>query len=221
MARLTYWFMDTIDLATTDSVREERVNAVTHGVGLVLAVVAAILLVRRALAIGDPTVFWAYLIYGMTMVLTYGASTCYHAARGPFIKRVTRLLDHLSIFLLIAGTYTAVLSRIDAAWSGWVLIAAWGMAVGGILSALFFWQRFKIIHVGFYLAMGWLVVVKLPQLIHLVTPGFLASMIGAGLSYTLGTVMYGLRRIPYHHAIWHLFVLAGSAGFFVGVYWFL
>lgn len=215
------WFYNHIDLATDDSPAEERVNAITHGAGLLMAALATILLVRQAVLRYTPAVVVAYLVFGITMMLTYAASTAYHSATGPLIKRVTRLADHLSIFLLIAGTYTAILARLNEPWTTWVFITIWALAAGGIISTLVFWQRFKVIHVGFYLAMGWLIVVKLPALIEAVSRQMLVCMIIAGLSYSLGTIVYGLRGVAYHHAVWHLFVISGSASFFVGIYFFL
>lgn len=213
------WLERNVELSEDDSIPEERINAATHGAGVALAIAATVLLVRKSI-VNPQASLAANLIYGLSMVLLYGASTTYHAARDPLFKRATRILDHLSIFVLIAGTYTAALATIDAQWTSWILVAVWALAATGGAATVLLWKRFKAIHVGFYLAMGWLIVIKFPEVLRSVSNEFLIAMIVGGLCYTVGTIAYALRRVRYHHALWHLLVLAGSAGFFVALYWF-
>jgi hemolysin III len=212
------WILNHIDVSGDDSRPEEVANAVTHAVGVMLAVAGTVLLVIRTSGGSGRGNVWAYVVFGLSMLVTYGSSTTYHLVRGPVIKRITRVLDHLSIFLLIAGTYTAVMASIAEPWTGRILIAVWALAAGGSICTLAFWKRFKPLHVAFYLAMGWLVVVNLPELVAAVSATVLWTMVAGGVAYTLGTVAYAARGIRYHHAVWHGFVLAGSACFFVAVY---
>lgn len=212
------WILNHIDLSGDDSRPEEVANAATHAVGVMLAVAGTVLLVIRAAGGSGRGNIWAYVVFGISMIVTYGSSTAYHLVRGPVIKRVTRVLDHLSIFLLIAGTYTAVMASIAEPWTGRVLIAVWALAAAGSTCTLVFWKRFKPLHVAFYLAMGWLVVVNLPELVAAVPEPVLWTMVAGGAAYTLGTVAYAVRRVPYHHAVWHGFVLVGSICFFAVAY---
>lgn len=197
---------------------EELASAATHGLGAVLAVAGLIVLVVASASNGDPWQIVGLSIYGLTLVLLYVASTLYHLVSSPRTKGWLRLLDHASIFLLIAGTYTPVtLVTLRGAW-GWTLFGlVWAMAVGGIISKLFLIHRFAVLSVVFYLGMGWLVLVAIEPLLRLAPPGFVTWLLAGGAAYTLGIVAYSLRRVRFHHAVWHLFVLAGSACHFVGL----
>lgn len=161
----------------------------------------------------------AYLVFGVSMIILFGASTSYHLSPpGSRIKRVFRLADHLSIFVLIAGTYTPIMSALDAMWSLWTLIAVWVLAVTGIVLKIVFWDRFKRWQIVFFLGMGWLAVFRIGEIVRELPREFLVFLLAGGLSYSFGTIVYGLKRLPYHHAVWHLFVLAGAGSFFWGVY---
>jgi hemolysin III len=197
---------------------EELANAVSHGLGIVLSVAAVALLTVFAAINGTARHVVSFSIYGTTLVLLYTASTLYHGFRNPHIKRVLRVLDHSAIYLLIAGTYTPFTLVVLKGTFGWVLFGiVWGLAATGVTLKLLFVGRFHRVAVGLYIAMGWLVVIGLKPLIHGLAPGGLLLMVIGGLLYTGGTVFYACKRIPWNHAIWHMFVLGGSVCQFFAV----
>ena len=150
-------------------------------------------------------------MYGVTLVLLYAASTLYHGVRSRGLKRVLKVVDHSSIYLLIAGTYTPfTLINLRGRW-GWTLFGlVWGLSLLGILFKIFFVDHFKIVSTTVYLAMGWVVVIALKPLLSLVPSGGILWLLAGGLSYTIGVGFYAWRKLPYNHAVWHVFVLAGS-----------
>jgi len=198
---------------------EEIANSLTHGVGAVLAVAGLVVLALSASRGGTASSVVGCVVFGATLVLLYSASTLYHSLGHvrPRAKAVLRALDHSAIFLLIAGTYTPfTLVSLRGPW-GWSLFGAvWGLAVAGIALRLTLRRRPKALFVALYLAMGWCVVVAAKPLLAAVDPGGIALLVAGGLAYSLGVVFYAWRR-PYHHAIWHAFVLAGSAFHYAAV----
>lgn len=197
---------------------EELANSITHGVGLALSVVGLIVLVVLSVARGNAWHIAGCTIFGVTLVLLYSASTFYHAFKAPRLKRTLKILDHTAIYLLIAGTYTPfTLVNLRGFW-GWTLLAlVWGLSVFGILWKFFHAERFQIISTLIYLAMGWLVLIAIkPVTLALPLSGIL-WLIAGGAFYTLGVPFFALKRLPYNHAIWHLFVLAGSICHFLAV----
>ncbi len=196
------------------SVAEEIAHSVSHGVGIVAAVVGVAILVGAALRHGDAWHVTTSSIFGATLVLLYVASTLYHAfPHEPFVraKRLLRILDHSAIYLLIAGTYTPfVLGPLRGPW-GWSLFGVvWAGALAGIVQKSLVLERAPIFSVVLYVAMGWCVVVAFRPLVERVAPGGVALLVAGGLCYTLGIVFYAWKSLRYHHFIWHLFVLAGS-----------
>jgi hemolysin III len=191
--------------------REELANGVTHGVGGVLAVAGLTVLVTLAALRGTAWHVVGCSIFGATLVLLYVVSTLYHSVPAPRAKALLRALDHSAIFLLIAGTYTPfALVNLRGPW-GWSLLGlVWGLAVLGIVLRVTMGRRSEKAAVGLYIAMGWCAVVAVKPLLAAVAPGGLALILAGGLAYTGGVAFYAWRRLPYHHAIWHLFVLAGS-----------
>ncbi len=204
------------------SSREEIANSVTHGIGAGLSIAALILLLVLSWPGGDATRVISLAIYGATLILLYLASTLYHAARQARAKRLLRRMDHASIFLLIAGSYTPIaLVGMGGTW-GWTLFALiWTMAAGGVIFEMIFFDRYKRITVGFYIVMGWTALVAIKPMMELCPAGFLKWVFLGGVFYTGGVVFYVWRRLPYHHAIWHLFVLTGSGVHFFGVLFYL
>ena len=199
-------------------VREETINAVTHGLGAVLGAVGLTVLVVLAALRGDAWQIASCSIYGATLVLLFTGSTLYHSFRSPRVKHVFRIIDHSSIYLLIAGTYTPfLLVSLRGRW-GWSLFGVvWGLALAGIVFQIFFVRRFRLLQTLLYLAMGWLALVAArPLLASVPKPGLLWLLAG-GLFYSLGAVFYLWKRLPFHHGIWHLFVLAGSACHYVAI----
>ncbi|HNR31600.1 MAG TPA: hemolysin III family protein [Candidatus Hydrogenedentes bacterium] len=197
---------------------EEIANAVTHGVGVVFAVVALVLLVVYASFGGDAWRIVSASIFGSALVLLYLASTLYHALPQPSIKRIMRVFDHGAIYVLIAGTYTPfLLGDMRGPW-GWVLFGVlWGAAVAGIIFKFFCIGRFDFVATLLYVAMGWTAIVAIKPALTMLPPGALVLLLIGGLLYTSGVVFYLWDRLPYNHAIWHLFVLGGSALHFAAV----
>jgi len=193
------------------SLGEEIAHGLTHGIGIVLAIAGLCVLVTFSALYGSAVHVVASSIFGASMIVLYTASTLYHSLPMPETKRIMRVVDHASIYLLIAGTYTPfTLVTLEGAW-GWSLFGVvWGLAIVGIIFKLFFTGRFDRLSVAIYVAMGWcgLVAIK-PMMAALPTLG-LWLLVAGGLAYTGGVIFYLLERMRYHHAVWHLFVMAGT-----------
>jgi len=192
--------------------REEIVNALTHGVGALLSAAGGTLLIVLAALGGNAYMVVGVSVFVVSLLLLYVASTSYHLARPEPLKRRLKVLDHCAIYVLIAGSYTPfVLGVIRGPW-GWSLFGViWGLAAAGILFKLGFIDRFPRLSTAIYLAMGWLVVVAAGPLARHLSVASLLWLLAGGLAYTFGTLFYHSRRIPFAHAVWHLFVIAGSA----------
>jgi hemolysin III len=197
--------------------REEAANVATHAAGLLASVVGVGVLVYLGVARGEILHVASAGVYGATLVALYAASTLYHAFRRPEVKRVLRVLDHCAIYLLIAGTYTPfVLVGIGGGW-GWTLFGiVWAMAVAGVVFKIFATGRFAVVSTAAYVAMGWMGVVAFKPLIDALPTSAIVWLVLGGLAYTAGTVFYH-RRLPYSHALWHVFVLLGSACHFIAI----
>lgn len=200
------------------SPREELANSITHGVGVVLAIGALGILTAFAALFGDAWRIVSCGIFGATLIILYTASTLYHSTRLPRVKTLFRVIDHAAIFLLIAGTYTPfMLVNLRGPW-GWSLFGVvWGIALIGVIFQVSLLRRWPIASVGLYVGMGCLAVVAIKPLLAALTPAGLSLLIAGGLAYILGLAFYGWRRLPYHHAVWHLFVLAGSTFHFFAI----
>jgi hemolysin III len=194
------------------SLGEEIANSITHGIGVGLSIAALSVLVTFAGLFGDAWRVVSFSIYGTTLILLYLASTIYHSFQSPRRKRILQVLDHSAIFLLIAGTYTPfTLVNLRGGW-GWALFGLiWGLALCGILLEVLFMNRFKFLSVAVYVGMGWLVIIAVRPLLSAVPVGGLIWLGVGGLTYTLGVIFYLWERLPFNHAVWHLFVLGGSA----------
>jgi hemolysin III len=198
--------------------REEVANSLTHGLGAVLALAGLAVLAAVSRRHGTAATVVGCVVFGATLVFLYVVSTLYHGVSHPRAKAVLRVLDHSAIFLLIAGTYTPfTLVSLRGPW-GWSLFGVvWGIAATGIALRLALRRRPTALFVGLYLAMGWCIVVAAKPLLAAVAPGGIALLAAGGLAYSAGVAFYLWRRLPYHHAIWHAFVLAGSAFHYVAV----
>jgi hemolysin III len=198
--------------------RDEVANVLTHGAGAVASLAGAVVLVTLAALGGDAWKVVASAVFGTTLVLLYTASTLYHAARSPVARARLKVLDHCAIYLLIAGSYTPfTLIGLRGGW-GWSLFGViWGLAVAGTVFKLFFTGRFPRLSTTIYVAMGWLVLVAIGPMVQRLPATTLAWLVAGGVTYTVGTLFYHNRRIPYAHAIWHLFVIGGSACHFAAV----
>ncbi|MFO7695385.1 MAG: hemolysin III family protein [Vicinamibacterales bacterium] len=201
---------------------EEVAHSVTHGIGLLAAVAGLVVLVILAAATGDPWRITSCAIYASTLVLLYAASTLYHALSATRARNVFRVLDHSAIFLLIAGTYTPfALVSLRGPW-GWTLLGiVWSLAAVGVTAKVVFGTRWPIMSTVLYLAMGWTVVIALKPLLTHVPPGGIAWLVAGGLAYTGGVIFYAWTRLRYSHAIWHVFVLAGSVCHYIAVVFYV
>lgn len=206
----TRW-VDRVPLGARQSLGEEIANSITHGTGVGLSIAALVILLVYAARRGDAWKITSLSIYGATLIILYLASTLYHAITNPRFKRFFRVLDHCSIFLLIAGTYTPVTIGVMRGPWGWTLFGViWALAIIGINLKIFALDRRKRLSVVIYLLMGWLVVIAIKPLLHSLEPKSLTWLFIGGGFYTLGVVFFVLKKMPYHHSILHLFVLAGS-----------
>ncbi|MFC3550961.1 hemolysin III family protein [Lysobacter cavernae] len=207
-----------LQLQPAASVREELVNALTHGVGATAALAGGAVLITLAALYGDGWQLAGAIVFGICLLLLYLASTLYHAIQHPIAKARLKVFDHCAIYLLIAGTYTPfTLIGLRGPW-GWGLFAAiWLLAFAGIVFKLFFTGRFKLLSTAIYIAMGWLVIVAIKPLLGALDGWTVGWLFAGGLFYTLGTVFYHRPSLPYSHAIWHLFVVAGSVCHYVAV----
>ena len=190
---------------------EEIANAITHGIGLLLSIAGFVVLLVLAALRGTAWHIVACSIYGATLICLYAASTLYHAVISPRVKRALRIFDHSAIYLLISGTYTPfLLVSLRGPW-GWSLFGViWGLALAGVLFKFWFVERFAILSTVVYIAMGWLVVIAAKPVITHLSLSAIIWLLAGGLAYTGGVIFFAAKRIPYSHAIWHLFVLAGS-----------
>lgn len=203
---------------TATDIRDEIASALTHGLGAVAALAGGAVLITLAALHGDGWQLGASIVFGISLLLLYTASTLYHAIQHPVAKGRLKVFDHCAIYVLIAGTYTPfTLIGLRGPW-GWGLFAAiWSLAVGGVVFKLFYTGRFKRLSTLIYIAMGWLIVVAIKPMLSSLDGWTLGWLFAGGLFYTLGTYFYHRESIRFSHAIWHLFVIAGSVCHFVAV----
>lgn len=201
---------------------EEMINVTSHFVGFIFSIVAFALLVARAALYGDVWHIVSFAIFGLSLTALYAASTFYHRARSPALRVRLRIVDHASIYILIAGTYTPfALVTLDSP-TGWIIFGAtWGMAAAGIILKLFFTGRFKLASTLMYLFMGWVIVFAIDPLTRNLSADGLFWLVAGGISYTTGAILYAIKKIKLNHAIFHLFVLAGSFCHFVSVFFYV
>ena len=201
------------------SLAEEVANSISHGVGFVLGIVGLVLLLVQAVdANASATAITSYSLYGGSMILLFLASTLYHAIPSPRAKVWLKKFDHCAIYLLIAGTYTPfLLVGLDSPLARGLMIVIWGLALLGILFKLTIAHRFKVLSLMTYLLMGWLSLIVVYQLAVKLDIGGVTLLAVGGIIYSLGVIFYVCKRIPYNHAIWHAFVLGGSACHFLAI----
>ncbi len=201
---------------------EELANRLTHGVGALLSLAGLVLMVVYSALHGDAWVITSTAIYGASLVILYTASTLYHTVTSDRWRRFFQKLDHAAIFLLIAGTYTPfTLGPLRGGW-GWTLFGiVWGFAVIGIVLKLFFAGRADVLSTIAYLVMGWLVVIAVKPLLAALPAGALWLLLSGGLCYSLGTIFYLWEKLPYNHAVWHLWVLGGSVCHWAAVFGYI
>jgi len=201
---------------------EELVHAISHGAGVILSIAGLSWMLYVSIAASDPWRIVASSIYGTSLITLFLASTLYHAWPVSRHKRFFKLLDHCAIYFLIAGSYTPFLLVAMRSNTGWWLFGAiWALASAGVLTKLWFRHRYPALSLASYLVMGWLIVVAAPQVAEAIGPGGMWWVVAGGLAYTVGAVFYAIKTLPFNHAIWHFFVLAGGACHFLAVVWYV
>jgi hemolysin III len=199
-------------------IREELANALTHGLAAAAALAGGSVLITLAAVYGDPWQLASAIVFGLCLLLLYLASTLYHAIVRPAAKARLKVLDHCAIYLLIAGTYTPfTLIGLRGPWGWGLFTAIWTLALAGVVFKLFYAGRFRLLSTALYVAMGWIALVALRPLLAVLDGWTLGWLLAGGLFYTLGTVFYHRPTLRYSHAVWHLFVVAGSVCHYVAV----
>lgn len=204
---------------------EEILNGVTHGIGVVFGIVAlTILLVLSIQKMNIPAII-AFSVYGACIILMFLSSTLYHSFTKEKVKKILRVFDHSSIFLFIAGTYTPIiLLTLNGAIKPILLIAIWVIALSGVIFKVLTYGKFdkyKVLSLILYIGMGWIAIIPIRSIINATSINFFYWILAGGLLYSLGTIFYGVKKIPYNHAIWHVFVLAASVMHFLGIVFYL
>jgi hemolysin III len=197
---------------------EDIANSVTHGIGVAFSISATTLLIVFAVLWGDGWSLASAIVFGTALILLYAGSTLYHSIPYPKARHVFKIIDHCAIYVLIAGSYTPfTLVTLRDAGGWWMFGIVWGLALAGIAMEAFWAYRPRWLSVVVYLGMGWLVVFMIMPVRAALALSGLWLLFAGGLFYTVGTIFYGLKRVPYFHMIWHLFVLAGSLCHFLAV----
>jgi hemolysin III len=200
------------------SLAEEIANSITHGIGLLLSLAGLVILVSVAATHGSVWHIVSSTIFGATLITMYMTSTLYHCVTAPRAKEALRLLDHVAIYLLIAGTYTPfLLVNLRGPWGWSVFTLVWGIALTGIILKVSPLGHKRGLSLTLYLVLGWIILIAIKPLLTALDPAGIRLLITGGIAYTGGLIFYGWKRLPYNHAIWHLFVLAGSAFHFFAV----
>lgn len=201
---------------------EEILNVITHGLGFLLSIAALVLLVVFAALKGNVWHIVSFSVYGVSLVVLYLASTLYHMSRKQSLRNKLNIFDHASIYILIAGTYTPfLLVTLHGPW-GWSLLGIiWGLAIAGILFKIFFIGKYDLVSALLYVLMGWLIIIAIQPLNEHLASGGLWWLLGGGISYSLGAIFYMVNKIPYNHAIFHIWVLLGSLAHFIAVFFYV
>jgi len=211
--------MTTSQKAHFYSATEEKLNILSHAAGFMLSIVGLVMLIIRASHTGDTMPIVSSGVFGLSLIILYASSTVYHSSKTEIARRRLRAFDHASIYVLIAGTYTPFALLILRGSVGWTIFGiAWALALAGIVIKLFFTGRFNHVSTGMYVFMGWIIVFAYKPLIENFSQEGLTWLFAGGVSYTVGALFYSINRMPYAHAIFHFFVLAGSSCHFVSVY---
>ncbi len=204
------------------SPEEEKFNIVSHAIGFVLSIIALILLTLQATAYGDVLHITSVTIFGISLILLYAASTLYHSAKEPGLRYKLNIFDHSAIYVLIAGTYTPFTLITLNGKTGWLIFSiSWGMALIGIILKLFFTGKYNILSTLMYVFMGWMIVFAINPLIDNLPSGGLHWLFAGGISYTIGAILFSIRKIKFNHAIFHVFVLIGSFCHFYSVLFYV
>lgn len=211
-------WLEKIPLSPKQSLGEEIANSITHGTGVGLSIAALVILVVFAARLGDAFKVVGFSIYGAMLIIMFLSSTLYHAFHQPLVKRFFRILDHSSICLLIAGTYTPVTIGVMRGGWGWTLFGLiWGLTLIVINLQIFAMHKLKWMSTLMYVLMGMLIIIAIKPLLEKAPPGLIMWMLIGGACYLFGVIFYIWKKLPWHHPIWHLFVLAGAVCHFFGM----
>ena len=201
---------------------EEKININSHAIGFILSLAASVLLVTHASLHGNVWHVVSFSIFGASLVILYVASTCYHSTKKPELRSRLRIIDHASIYVLIAGTYTPFTLVTLKGSIGWVIFGVtWGLALTGIILKLFFTGRYKFISTLMYVFMGWVIIFAIKPLINNLPLEGLLWLVAGGMAYTIGAILYSIKKIKFNHAIFHVFVFIGSFSHFVAVFFYV
>lgn len=207
------------------TIKEEIANGITHGLGVLFGIAALTILLIFSINKQDILSIVAFSIYGFSIILMYLCSTLYHSIINPKVKKILRVFDHSSIYLFIAGTYTPIaLLTMDGYLRIGILIAVWSIAISGVVFKISTYKKmdkYKKLSLILYLGMGWIAVFTIKPIIAMTSIQFFIWILIGGLIYSLGTIFYSIKKIPYNHAIWHVFVLSASIIQFVGIFIYL
>ena len=201
---------------------EEKLNILSHGLGVILGIVALIFLVQHAIQDGETIHLVSFTIYGLSIIILYLASTLYHKATKATLRNRLRVFDHAAIYLLIAGTYTPFALITLEGTTGWIIFGTvWAFAAVGITLKLFFTGKFDKLSTMMYVFMGWIIVFAIKPLMANLSSEGLFWLVAGGIAYTVGAILYSIQKLPFNHAIFHVFVLAGSIFHFISVYFYV
>lgn len=202
--------------------KEELINVLTHGIGLFMSIAALVLMIVKSVQTSSVAAILTSIVFGVSLIFLYSSSTLYHGIRMPKIRNKLNVLDHLAIYVLIAGTYTPFAINTIGGALGWTIFGViWGFALVGMVLKIFFFGKYNVLSALSYVLMGWFIIIAIRTLF--VSLGFYGAfwLFLGGIFYTVGAVVFLIEKIPFNHAIFHVFVLAGSVSHFVSVYWFV
>ncbi|MBU8911243.1 MAG: hemolysin III family protein [Desulfobacterales bacterium] len=198
---------------------EEKINIISHAVGFILSNVALVLLLTHANRHGDIWHVVSFGIFGASLIILYAASTVYHSVTKPELRSRLRVIDHVSIYVLIAGTYTPFTLVTLNGLIGWTIFSiSWGLVLIGIFLKLFYTGKYKLISTLMYVFMGWIIIFAIKPLINNLSSDGLLWLVAGGMAYTTGAILYSIKKIKFNHAIFHILVLIGSGCHFVSVF---
>ena len=201
---------------------EEKINIISHAIGFILSIVALVLLVTHANLHGDVWHIVSFSIFGASLIVLYAASTFYHNAKKPELRNRLKIIDHAAIYVLIAGSYTPFTLVSLNGTIGWVIFGtSWGLALTGIILKLFFTGKYNLISTLMYVFLGWVIIFAIKPLINNLPLEGLFWLFAGGMAYTIGAILYSIKKIKFNHAIFHVFVLMGSFSHFVSVFFYV
>ncbi|MCF8390374.1 MAG: hemolysin III family protein [Bacteroidales bacterium] len=201
---------------------EERFNVVSHAFGILLSIIALILLILKASLEGNVWQIVSFCIYGTSLILLYSASTIFHSSKNEILRNKLNIVDHASIYVLIAGTYTPFVLVSMRGSVGWIVFGLiWGLALAGIILKLFYTDKYALLSTIMYVLMGWVMIFFIKPLIQSLDLGGLIWLLAGGVAYTVGAVFFSLNKLKFNHAIFHIFVLLGSFCHFMSIYYYV